>query len=147
MNRPALARRNVDMQLFSLLMNASLSITASWHARSGPGINRIFLFCETGYRKPYHLAVINILKTIYSFNFAKGDCISWLSFPPASLELAIAGRRKAKKEISKKSLAQTWFSRNQYRALSCEIIKPLSQFELISRQGRPVNPVLKKAES
>ena len=58
-----------------------------------------------------------------------------------------AGRRKAKKEISKKSLAQTWFSRNQYRALSCEIIKSLSQFGLISRQGRPVNPVLKKAES
>ena len=27
--RPALARRDVDIQLFSLLMNASLSITAS----------------------------------------------------------------------------------------------------------------------
>jgi hypothetical protein len=68
--------------------------------------------------------------------------MSWLSSPPASLELAIAGRRKAKKEISKKSLVQTWFSRNQYRALSCEIVKPLSQFALISRQGRLVNPVL-----
>ena len=34
---PALARRDVDMQLFSLLINASLSITISWHARSGPG--------------------------------------------------------------------------------------------------------------
>jgi len=29
--------------------------------------------------------------------------IMWLSSPPASLELAVAGRRKAKKEISKKS--------------------------------------------
>jgi hypothetical protein len=32
------ARRDVGIQLFSLLMNASLCITASCHARSGPGI-------------------------------------------------------------------------------------------------------------
>jgi len=32
-----LARRDVDMQLFSLFMIAWLSITASWHARSEPG--------------------------------------------------------------------------------------------------------------
>ncbi len=37
-SQPALVRRDVDMQLFSLLMNASLSITASSHARSGPGV-------------------------------------------------------------------------------------------------------------
>ncbi len=30
-------RRDVDMQLFSLIINASLCITASCHARSGPG--------------------------------------------------------------------------------------------------------------
>jgi len=37
-NQPALVRRDVDMQLFSLLMNASLCITASCHARSGTGL-------------------------------------------------------------------------------------------------------------
>jgi len=39
--QPALARRDVGMQLFSLLMNASLCITASCHARSGPGSNGV----------------------------------------------------------------------------------------------------------
>jgi len=42
--QPALVRRDVGIQMFSLLMNASLSITASCHSRSGPGINMIFLF-------------------------------------------------------------------------------------------------------
>ena len=37
-SQPALVRQDVDMQLFSLIMNASLSITASCHARSGPGV-------------------------------------------------------------------------------------------------------------
>jgi len=37
-SQPALVRRDVDMQLFSLLMNASLCITASCHTRSGPGV-------------------------------------------------------------------------------------------------------------
>ena len=35
---PALVRPDVDMSLVLLLMNASLSITASRLARSGPGI-------------------------------------------------------------------------------------------------------------
>jgi len=35
--------------------------------------------CVTGYRKPYDLAVINILRSIYPFTFAEGNCISWLS--------------------------------------------------------------------
>jgi len=39
--KPALVRRDVDMQLFSLIMNASLCITASCHARSGPGAQTI----------------------------------------------------------------------------------------------------------
>jgi len=37
-NQPALARRDVSIQLFSLIMNASLCSTASCHARSGPGV-------------------------------------------------------------------------------------------------------------
>jgi len=36
--QPALARRDVSIQLFSLIMNASLCSTASCHARSGPGV-------------------------------------------------------------------------------------------------------------
>jgi len=36
--QPALARRDVGIQLFSLIMNASLCITAFCHARSGPGV-------------------------------------------------------------------------------------------------------------
>ena len=36
--QPALVRRDVGIQLFSLIMNASLSITASCHVRSGPGV-------------------------------------------------------------------------------------------------------------
>ncbi len=32
------ARREVDIQLFSLIMSASLYITTSCHARSGPGV-------------------------------------------------------------------------------------------------------------
>ena len=36
---PRRARRDVGMQLFSLIMNASLCVTACCYARSGPGSN------------------------------------------------------------------------------------------------------------
>ncbi len=63
--QPALVRRDADMQPFLLLINAWFSITASWHARSGPGVwARVALYfddtrltnpdtsCATVYRKP-----------------------------------------------------------------------------------------------
>ena len=50
--QPALVRRDVDMQLFSLLMNASLCITASCHARSGPGVwARAFMILDRYQKK------------------------------------------------------------------------------------------------
>ncbi len=54
----ALARRDVGMQLFSLIMNASLCITACCHARSGPGNGRIL---ECGRRERSELTWITYL--------------------------------------------------------------------------------------
>jgi hypothetical protein len=48
--QPALARRDVRIQLFSLIMNASLCITATCHARSGPGV--CARDCFAGVSKP-----------------------------------------------------------------------------------------------
>jgi len=36
-SQPALVRQDVGIQMFSQIMNASLCITESCHARSGPG--------------------------------------------------------------------------------------------------------------
>jgi len=54
--KPALVRRDVNMQLFSPFMNASLSITASCHARSGPG------FCCDMNRSMSHRPLVPALR-------------------------------------------------------------------------------------